>query len=225
MMTATPAVTECAYPGCRQGPEQTPRLTQNTICISCRNHYRHTLDWLTLDWITLRQFPKPTSDHNHDSESKHGRPESPGHPAEWASDLARLIADTLNETEDDLRDHNHHAPAVNPFTLEQIRIRNAHHYLTNCFDSLCTHPAAGDLATSLHDLHRRVRSGLGLTRVAFLLPTPCPWCDVAALVRSQDQIDCRNCGKTVQERHYEWFANLVIDAIIAEYDTQKAASV
>ena len=210
----------CVYPGCRDH-EGNPTLTDRVICGSSRRHYRRLLDWIVLDWVTLKHaMPTPTGASN--SGSKHLSPKSKsfGHPAEWASVTTAEIADALNWAEDGLRDLMGHAPPPHPGVREAGRVAHAHAYLTSPrqFDALCTYDAAEDTAIELNDLHRKVRSLLGQNRRVERLPTPCPWCDIAALVRDVDQVECRACGKTVEEKHYTWFAGFLIDQMIADYD-------
>ena len=116
------------------------------------------------------------------------------------------IASAFNWAEDGLRDYLGHTPGIRPDARENIVVAHGYRYLTAQFDGLCVYPAAGDTATELADLHGKIRRHLGLTRWVQRLPTPCPWCDTAALVRTVGQIDCEMCGKTIDEKHYEWEA-------------------
>lgn len=216
-------VTPCVYPNCRD-IDGNPRLTFDLICPRCRRQYRRVLDWLLLDFVWLKaNLPAPF----HDSDSRpyqSPKAKSFGHPAEWASMACTEIASALNWAEDGLRDHLKHSPGIRPNARESIVVAHGHKYLTAQFEALCTYPAAADTAVELADLHGKIRSQRGLTRRLQLLPTPCPVCDVAALVRDVGQIGCENCGKIIDEMHYDWFAGYVVDQILDAYDAQKASS-
>lgn len=206
----------CVYPGCRD-IEGNPRLTQNTICDPSRRHYRRLLDWIALDYITIRQtMPQPITTGTNVRASNR---REYGHPAEWASDALRRIADLLNDTEDDLRDYRHDDPAPHPGHSEPRRVAHAHHYLTNRMDDLCEYPGAEDKCVELYDIHGKMRAALGQTRPRWHLPTPCPQCELATLSRTidlagTDAITCENCGTVIPESHYEFYARIVLDEIL-----------
>jgi hypothetical protein len=69
-----------------------------------------------------------------------------------------------------------------------------------------------DGAISLLDLHRRSFAATGQTVLRNRLPTPCPWCDFAALVRldGADHVECENCHKEIDERHYNWLVHVLV---------------
>ncbi len=209
----------CQYPRCRDA-DGNPRLTQATFCDSCQRRYRKLLDWIVLDYTLLRHdLPAPVRLEADGSDHAAPKSKSFGHPAEWASIKAAEIADSLNWAEDGLRDLLGHEPPPHPGSREVGRVAHAYRYLTDQFAALCNYDAAADTAIELAELHHKVRRMLGYTRIVQLLPTPCPWCDTAALVRDVGSIECRECGKTVTETHYDWLANYLIDAIIDAYDT------
>lgn len=211
-------VAPCAYPGCDDG-EGNAALTTDVICTRSRRHYRKVLDWLTIDYVTVKtQMPKPAK---RTAGAQRRAQREYGHPAEWASDMAREIAEVMNLIEDGLRDYRGDEPPPNLRTAAEPRVvEHARRYFDVRFDDLCTYPAAADTAVELDDLHQKVRRALGQTRFAQRIPTPCPECDVAALVRTVDQIDCRSCGAQIPESHYEFFANVLIDEVIRAYDTR-----
>ncbi len=216
MMAIDGAVSPCGYPTC-QDSDGNPRLTRDGICDPCRHRYRHVLYWLTLDYVNLKSS-LPTPDVTRGGVYEPPKRKLFGHPAEWASMTCAEIASAFNWTEDGLRDHLHHSPGIRPNARETILVSHGYRYLTAQFDALCSYPAAADTAMELSELHQKVRSHLGLTRWVQRLPTPCPWCDTAALVRSVGQIDCEACGKTITEVHYEWLAGHILDSVIDAYD-------
>ena len=58
--TQRTAVHPCAHPRCDDGYGNR-RLTTQTMCDPCRNHYRKQLDWLVLDYVTIKAtLPAPT---------------------------------------------------------------------------------------------------------------------------------------------------------------------
>lgn len=218
-------ISPCQFPGCTDN-EGNPRLTDRTFCEQSERRYRRLLDWIVLDWVLLRtDLPTPVALPNNDG-SDHQSPKSKifGHPAEWASVTASEIASSLNWAEDALRDDAGHEPPPHPGVWEQGRVGHAWRYLTTPaqFDRLCTFDAAVDTAVELNDLHRKIRRMLGQTRIVQRLPTPCPWCDTAALVRDVGSIECRDCGKLIDEMHYDWLAGWIIDRLIEDYDTRGA---
>lgn len=138
-----------------------------------------------------------------------------GHPAEWASDKAALIATILNDTHDSLADALGNEPPPHPYTSEHIRIRAAYTYLTDHHTQLCRQDWAYDTAVEIRDQHRQIRNRLGQTRPRIILPAPCPRCEQSTLVRTidyrRDQIDCEECGHTITGDHYEFYTRLLLD--------------
>lgn len=216
------AVAPCIHPRCRD-QDGNPRLTTQTMCDPCRNHYRRQLDWLRDDYLFIKAFmPKPS----HGEQSRRVEQLSYGHPSEWATDTARTIAKVLNRIEDDLREHLGDEPGANIYTAPELHVtRTAHAYLTARFDSLCTFPEADGAVTDIHELHRTIRSTLGYNpQRQHLTGVRCPTCDVAALVRSVGQIDCEQCGRIITESLYPLLTRIVaeesLDAIIDAYDSR-----
>ena len=213
----------CVYPRCRD-TDGNPRQTNDVICDGCRRHYRKVLDWLIIDWLTLQQFPTPAPAEADGSKHQAARAKSFGHPAEWASDTMREVAQLLNWAEASLRWDLGHADAVDSRASERVLLGHAYRYLTIKFDRLCSYPSAAEAADELDSLHRKIRRRLGHTRFVQRLPIPCPWCEVAALMRSVGQIECGDCGKVIDETHYDWLANYTIDAMIDAYDAMEGVS-
>lgn len=214
-------ISPCVHPRCDDGTGN-PTLTMQTMCERCRAHVAHIIGWLVEDYVRLRStLPKPISVNRTTST---GKPtfKAGGHPAEWASDMCRRIAITLNDTEDALRDHLGQEPAAHPHSPEAAMIRNAYRHLNLWIDDLCTFPGARASADELGDLHHEIRHATGLTRFAQRLPTPCPTCDVVALVRFTGHIICESCGRIIREEDYGMFtriaAEAALDALIEQYD-------
>lgn len=209
------AVHPCAHPRCDDGYGNR-RLTTQTMCDPCRNHYRKQLDWLVLDYVTIKAtLPAPTSS---GEKVRRSARQSFGHPREWASDRAALIAQVFNEHEDALRETLALKPSMNPHGNEARLINDAHRFLTDHFTDLCQSPDAADIAESISELHHQNRSALGLTRLARRLPMPCPDCETVALVQSVGQIDCHSCGRVVKEDLYPLLTRMALDTLIDEYD-------
>lgn len=215
----------CVYPRCDDGTEEhEPRLTFNVVCNPCRKRFGKVLDWLREDYVVIKTgLPSPARRPGDGSKHQSPKAKSFGHPAEWPSDRAALIADQLNELEHDLREHLGDGAAVHPRVEEAHRVKLAHEYLTRHFDALCRHPAIEDYAANLIEIHSQNRSRLGLTRLVQKLPTPCPQCSVAALVRSVGSIDCVECGYNVPEDKYPLLTRIVLDDLIRAYDERQAA--
>lgn len=212
-------ISPCPYPGCRD-LEGNARLTRDVICESSRRHYRQLLDRLALHYILLRvTLPRPVAPPGEKVMRIVAR--EYGHPAEWASDTARAVADQLNDAHDSLAEHLQHDPPPHPGSREYGRVALAHHYLTSWFDRLCTYPAAGDTAEALYDLDRTIRAGLGKTDPQRHLPVPCPECELLTLVRSldrdgTDEVTCRNCNHVIRAEHYGLWTRMLIDDILGD---------
>ena len=208
----------CAYPAC-QDHTGNPRLTDQTICTSCRRRYRRLLDDIVLDYVHLATtMPQPTIPE--DQTNIRTPKTSFGHPREWASDQLRKIMNTLDGAEDGLRDHQHHTPPAPPGTAREAFIVNrSWTYLTAHFDALCTYPGAEATADNIHEIHSTIRRNLGLGQIHKRLPTPCPDCGLITLTRTldratTDQITCDNCHRIIREDHYGLYARMVLDTLL-----------
>lgn len=217
--TNTGSIGPCQMPGCRD-LDGNPRLTRDTICEPSRRHYGLILDRLTLHYVLLRAtLPKPVPPPG--ERVMRVVAKEYGHPAEWASDTARAVADHFGETHEALAEHLHHPPP-RLLLAESRRVGEAHHYLTSWFDQLCTWPAAGDTAEALHELDRDIRRGLGKTDPRRFLPVPCPrpTCGLLGLVREvsygngEDRVTCHACGETIPSERYGWWTRTLLDDII-----------
>lgn len=67
-------------------------------------------------------------------------------------------------------------------------------------------------ALELAALHHQVRRVAGRTKLVHRLTPACPLCDHRALVRANgaDRVQCENCGKQIEELHYDWFCKITI---------------
>jgi len=205
-------VAPCTMPRCG-GPRGDPELTALGICDPCRRRYRRLLDDLVLDWATLHHtLPAPAAARG--PRVRTGRPEY-GHPRQWASDLARAIADALDWTSDALRDHLHLTPPPPPVHDEGRRVAHAWRTLTTSLDALCTFPGAAAAAWELDDLHGQARRGLGLTRARTALPVPCPACGTVPVFREvhpdgADDVTCDACGTRTSDTGYAWWTRVLV---------------
>ena len=206
----------CIHPGC-------DRPTITGMCPGHLNRYSNLIEWLVIDYITLRTwFPTPAS---RDNQPRRGKPQSFGHPAEWASDHAADIAGILNETENDLREWLNMGTAVHPGHNEPRRVALAHRYLKPRINDLATYPGAKDKITELDELHHHYRRTLGYTRIVRLLPCPCPTCGTRTLTMrfgEDERIDCGECGRHITAAEYPLLTRIVIDDLIDAYDHQHA---
>jgi hypothetical protein len=211
-------ISSCPYPGCRDS-DGNPRLTRDVICDSSRRHYATIIDRLVLHYVLLRAtLPKPVPPPGERVMRIVAR--EYGHPAEWASDTARSIADHFGETHEALAEHLRHRQPRG-LRAESQRVSDAHHYMTVWFAELCTWPAAGDTAEALVDLDRDVRRGLGKTDPRRFLPVPCPnpACELLGLVREinlgtgEDSVTCHCCGEVIPSERYAWWTRRLLDDI------------
>ncbi|MFC3299622.1 hypothetical protein FJV46_10615 [Arthrobacter agilis] len=204
----------CTYPRCTDG-EGNPVLTSLGICDNDRIRYGQVIRWLADDYATLRLgLPSPTI---RGVRVRTTTREEFGHPAEWASDEARSIALLLNQIEDGLREYSGQEPADHPGIFQDRLALQGFAYLALHFESLCTYPEAGTAATAIVDKHRTIRAGLGYTRQADKLPTPCPKCNTVGLVSlggNRAVIECQACGHRVRPEHYEYLTKVAAETAI-----------
>lgn len=224
----------CAYPRCNDG-EGNPVLTSLGICDDDRVRYAQVLKWLADDYATLRiGLPSPSI---RGVRVRTSANESFGHPAEWASDEARSIALLVNQIEDGIREYGGQDPASHPGTYQDRLALQGFAYLALHFELLCTYTEASTAAAAIVDKHRTIRAGLGYTRQADKLPTPCPKCNTVGLVSlggKSTSIECQACGHRVRPEHYEYLTKMAADAalstrrtsdadLVTRYDTRESA--
>lgn len=208
------AIGPCAFPNCKD-LDGSPRLTRYVICDACRGRFRRLIGWVLEDYIEMvALFPTPVVV---GPKGRSAGTKEFGHPAEFASDVARDIAALLNSIEDDLRWELDLGNAVPETVRENERVRAAADFLAARFDELCESNGAGRAASRLWDLHRSVRSALGRNERLTRLPTPCPECDMKMLVRVrdggwEDRVECRfpDCGVQIHPHHYELWSRIVL---------------
>lgn len=219
----------CRYPGCK-GHDGNPRQTPHGMCAhtgrngaitGCQARFLTDFRRLILDWTYLHtQLPQPPAREN----ARRSTSREYGHPSEWASDKAALIADIINETHDALADALGDTPPPHPGTSEKTRVRAAWAYITSHWAQLCAQYWAGDTAHEIHEHHNRIRARLGHTKPRYTLPIPCPnpTCGLRTLTRTldhhQDQITCGNCGYEVRNdpdgNNYQWLVRVCLDTLI-----------
>lgn len=217
----------CLYPRCDDGTGN-PTITTEGICDHCRRRYRRTLDGVVLDYVTLRAT-MPSGPVRTDTDTRQAPRSSrePGHPAQWASDTCRRIADTLDDISDSLRDHLSHLPPPPRSNAEGRRVDHAHATLVARFDDLCTYPGAEANAADVVTLSGQVRWGLGHGGTRRALPTPCPDCDIVPVFRTvrmdrSDTIECDACGRVIRDVEYGLYARMIVDELIAACDAADA---
>ena len=210
----------CIYPNCR-GTDDQPRWTTVGMCPGHLLRYAALLDWLVIDYVTLRTwYPSPAQ---RDAGARRGKPQSFGHPAEWASDHAANIAGILNETEHDLREWLDMGAAVHQGHSEARRVQLAYLYTKPRVDVLATYPGASAKIVELDELHHHYRRAMGYTRKIQYLPCPCPSCDLRSLAMrfgDEESISCGSCGRIISQAEYSLFTRIVIDDLIDAYDHQ-----
>lgn len=201
------------------------------MCARSRRHYWNRVQGLVALYAEIKTaMPSLTRG----EVSSSGTSKSFGHPAQWASDTAREIARLLNDLEDDLRDTLGHAPPPNEHTTSEARmVDHAWKYISNRFDALCTHPAAGDLAQGVLDLHSRIRGAMGYRRRFRYLPgVPCRACDVVGYMvagdgEGSDRITCEKCDAELPPQLVEFTIRTVSEErlanLVAEYRHARAS--
>lgn len=220
-VTLTPAVSPCIHPTCRDA-DGNPRLTRDTMCDGCQNRHRNTITHLVEDYVHLKtNFPAPARRAR--SERATSRP-SYGHPAEWASYTAAEISEVLNDAEGSLRTHLGISAHNVEHGGEAAKVARAYRLITDNFHAFSTMADADVFAEATTDLHRNIRNTLGQNKFVERLPTPCPTCEISALTRDTDRINCGNCGRIITEDEYPHFALMILDNAIAEYDLEHNAA-
>lgn len=177
------------------------------------------LYWLTLDWLTLATtFPMPA---RRTTAGRAAPTREYGHPAEWASDTAALIAHTLHGWHEALAEHLHETPPPTTDTAESTRVTAAWHYLNPRTAALLDY-AGEDAADEIRELHNKIRTTLGHTRPRYVLPTPCITCGLRTLTRTAamsgqaDFILCEACGHTIRDTDYPQLIRSALNTIIEQ---------
>lgn len=179
------------------------------------HHVRRDFYRLATDWIHLRQMPSPVRG----ATTRKPAYRISGHPAEWASDHAALIAHLLWSWHDLVAEARNERNPPPLSAAEQVRVAKAWTYLEPRIDQLCDivrAEALGELAT----LHRKIQRELGATYRREILPMPCPSldCGKRALVREhavgRDLIACGACNYRVREEYYPLLVRIALDAAL-----------
>lgn len=187
---------------------------------------------LILDWIHLHNhLPKPAKT---SQQTRHGTREY-GHPSQWASDKAALIADILTSWHDMLADYRGETRPPNRLThgtnsyhttiiaqpSQLIRITQAWRYIEPRIEQLCelVEPEA---FREIRDLHHGIQRTLGQNNPKIILPFPCPApeCGLKTLQRDilvgqNGHIICGSCGYTQREENYQFMIGVILDTLIA----------
>ena len=181
------------------------------------HHIRRDFYRLATDWIHLRRdLPQPIRS----ATTRKPAYKVSGHPAEWASDQAALIAHRFWSWHDLLAQHRNERTPPPLNTAEAVRVAKAWQYLEPRIDQLVDIVAAEAL-TEIGDHHHKIRNSLGLNKPHEALPMPCPSTDCArrgTLTREvaigRDLITCGACGYTVSEKYYPLLVRIAIDTLI-----------
>ena len=183
-----------------------------------RDFYRLACDWIHL----RRELPQPVRG----AATRKPAYRISGHPAEWASDNAALIAHLLWSWHDLLAQHRNERNPPPPTAAEQVRVAKAWTYLEPRIDQLC-HLVRAEALAELSTLHHKIQRELGATYRREILPMPCPNIDCAkrALVREhavgRDLIACGECNYRAREEYYPLLVRIALDAAL---DTADAAN-
>lgn len=180
------------------------------------------LDRLAFDYVLLRTtYPAPQSSQTRTSPK--GSREY-GHPAQWASDTARSIADCLDATDEALRDHLNHLPPPPRVRAECRVVNHAYKSLRARSEYLARFPGAQAFLEEATDIHKTVRRLLGMTRQRKALHVRCPECRQLPVFRTvyddrRDVIECHHCGYQIKESEYGLYARIVVDELLDEAET------
>lgn len=187
-------------------------------------HAARLLDWLVMDYITIRiHMPSPTTS-THTRTAPQGSREY-GHPAQWASDTAKAIADCLDATDEAIRDHLGHLPPPPRTRAEGRVVGYAYRSLQARIETLNDYPGTTAFLDEAGELHHTIRRALGQTRQRKTLSLPCPGCSCLPVFRTvyddrRDVIECPHCGYEIKEQEYGLYARILVDELIAQADAQ-----
>ena len=200
---------------------------------------RRTLYWLIQDWIDLHDtLPVPAGPGG----GRSSNVRTYGHPAEWASDQCRQIADLFwswHDLESDRRGETRPTPMVGEgrrVRTERQVIVAAWHYLEPRLDDMLAARVPldqmhlqppwlwewavdDDALGELFDVHRDIRTRTCRTRPRYTLPIPCPNsdCGLRTLQRiagiGQDFIVCDACGYSIKDEHYPLLIRMTLDTL------------
>lgn len=173
------------------------------------------------------------SEHAGAGERISGTRDDPVPPAVQVEALMRDIAATATTWERIVRDAAHLVDVGESRQESGVAIDRACRTLTAHMDTLLAHPAwavwawddsAGpdgswqpvdrtgrEAATEIIRLSGRCHFMLGVTRVVYRLPLPCPTCGVAALTRENgaSEVRCQSCGRGESEERYQWLVKVM----------------
>lgn len=222
-MTTSGLARPCIHPKCRD-MDGNPWITTQVMCPGCRRRYLADLHALALDWIILNATLPARSRVVTGQRTRTGT-RTFGHPAEWASDMCALIAQTFAWVEESVRHYTDGGPPPRRDRIvmsEATLIRRALPYLVNRLDRLVTFRDAEQAVIEITELHRQIRAGRGYVRIRRALPVPCPRCELVALGwepgEGAEYITCGNCGHRIPQVEWGWFARVVLDEAIDAYD-------
>lgn len=179
------------------------------------------LDQLALDYVMLRdQMPSPITTRTRTA-PRGSR--TYGHPAQWASDTARAIADSLDATDEAVRDHLGHTPPPPRQRAENRVVNHAYNSLKQRLQDLPDFPGIEDAIQEMQDIHNNIRHALGQNRQRKALSLPCPNCGAVPVFRTvyddrRDIIECHMCAYEIKESEYGLYARIVIDELIEAAD-------
>ena len=180
------------------------------------------LDWLVIDYVTLRKdmhYPTQGQGRTAPRSSREY-----GHPAQWASDKARAIADCLDATNEALRDHLNHLPPPPRLRAESRVVETSYKSLKARTEYLASFPGADAFQEEAKEIHSSVRSSLGLTLQRTTISLPCPQCSCVPVFRTvyddrRDVIECHECGNEIKEMEYGLYARILIEDLLLAADT------
>lgn len=184
-------------------------------------HISLLLDGLVMDYITIRAT-LPTPSTTQVRTAPQGSREY-GHPAQWASDTARAIADCLDATDDALRDHLGHTPPPPRVRAESRVVAFAYTSLKARLEALAEYPGTNAFLDEAHQIHGLIKRALGHGIQRKALSLPCPGCSHLPVFRTvyddrRDVIECPHCGYQIKEQEYGLYARILVDELIAQAD-------
>lgn len=185
-------------------------------------HVATLLDLLVIDYISIREtMPNPKTPRTRTAPQ--GSREY-GHPAQWASDTAKTIADCLDTTDEAIRDHLGHLPPPPRARAESRVVNHAYLSIKARIETLADYPGTQAFIEEANEIHNGIRRALGHNRQRNVLAVPCPGCSNLPVFRTvyddrRDVIECPHCGYEIKEMEYGLYARILVDELIRQADT------
>ena len=198
-----------------------PSITSQVMCGPCRRMFWRDLKCLVRDYAMIKDgLMVPRRPGDMPTTAGPARRESFGHPAEWASDTCRDIADALDNIAQSHADAVgvRWSPVAAGGATESALVRRAYNYLWGSWERVCVWPDVGPHAEAVMDTHRTIRSTLGQARYVKRVDVPCPKCGLLSLAEETGVVWCRSamCGYQAPREHFALCTRVLLWDLMAD---------